>query len=110
MFSCDFCEIFKNIYFANVREGLPLNCNISAGVSFCKGLVFYYKHNRKLFYHEGTSPYIRLKISERVNRVILGWDVIYRDVIWVSLQLTWKTVLKSVTESEFCKSSGPYYK
>ena len=70
MFSCDFCKIFKNIYFADVREGLPLNCKISAGVSFCKGLVFYYKQNRKLFYHEGTSPYIRLKISERVNRVI----------------------------------------
>ena len=70
MLSCEFCETFKNIYFANVCEDLPLKSKISTGVSFRKILGFYYKRNRQLFSYEGTSSYIPLKIPERVSRVI----------------------------------------
>ena len=70
MFSCEFYKIFKNIYFANVFEGLPLKSNVFTGASFRKILSFYYTQNRQLFYYEGTLSYITLKISERVNRVI----------------------------------------
>ena len=64
------CEIFKNIYFANVYEGLHLNSKIFTAVSYHKILGFYYKRNRQLFYYEGTSSYISLKIPELVNRFI----------------------------------------
>ena len=68
--SGEFCEIFKNNYFANVCEALPLKSKIFTRVSFRKILGFCYKRNRKLFYHEGTSSYICLKFPERINRVI----------------------------------------
>ena len=67
---CEFCENFKNIDFENVCEGLPLKNKIFTRVSFRKILGFYYKWNRQLFYYEGTSSYITLKILLRVNRVI----------------------------------------
>ena len=70
MTSCKFCEIFKDIYFANVCEALLLKNNIFTKVSFRKILGFYCKWNRQLFYYEGTSSYIPLQILERVNRVI----------------------------------------
>ena len=57
-------ETFKNIYFANVSEGLPLKSKSFTGVSFRKILSFYYKRNRQLFY------YIPLKIPELINWVI----------------------------------------
>ena len=65
--SCEFCEIFKDIYFANIYEGLPIKNKIFTRVSFRKILGFFYKWNRQLFYHERTSSYIPLKILERVN-------------------------------------------
>ena len=37
---------FKNIYFVNVCEGVPLKSKIFTGVSFRKILAFYYKRNR----------------------------------------------------------------
>ena len=46
VFYYEFCEIFKNIYFTNVCEGLPLKSKIFTGVSFRKMLDFYYKQNR----------------------------------------------------------------
>ena len=49
-------------------EGLPLKNEIFARVSFCKILCFYYKRYGQLFYYEGTSLYIPLKILKRVNR------------------------------------------
>ena len=67
--SSEFCEIFKNIYFANVCEGLPLKSKIFTGVSFRKILGFYYKRNRQLFHYEGTSSFIPLKTRELVNTV-----------------------------------------
>ena len=67
---CEFCEIFKNIYYANVCEGLLLKKKIFTRVSIPKILDFYYKRNRQLFYYEGTSSYIPLKILEHVNRVV----------------------------------------
>ena len=72
MLSCEFCETFKNIYFANLCEGLFLKSKILTGVSFLKILDFYYKRNRRLYFYEGTSSYILLKISERVNRIIFS--------------------------------------
>ena len=60
--SCAFCKIFKKIYFANACEGLPLKSKIFTQVSFRKSLDFYYIPNRQLFYYEGTSSYIPLKI------------------------------------------------
>ena len=65
MLSCNFCEILKNIYFTNVCEGLPPKNKIFTRVSFRKILGFYYKRNRQIFYYEGTSSYIPLKIPER---------------------------------------------
>ena len=62
--SCEFCKIFKDIYFAKVCKGLPLKENIFTRVPFCKILGFYYKRNRELFYYEGTFSYIPLKILE----------------------------------------------
>ena len=49
---------------------MPLKSKIFTGVSFRKILGFYYKRERQLFYYEGTSSYIPLKIPERVNSVI----------------------------------------
>ena len=51
MLSCEFCEIFKDIYFANVCESLPLKNNILSRVSLRKSLDFYYKSNSELFYY-----------------------------------------------------------
>ena len=65
-----FLFIQKNFYFANACEDLPFKSNIFIGVSFRKILGFYYKRNRLLFYYEGTSSYIPLKITEHVNRVL----------------------------------------
>ena len=62
--SCGFCEIFKDIYFANVCKCLPLKENIFTRVPFRKILGFYYKRNRQLFYYEETFSYIPLKILE----------------------------------------------
>ena len=39
------------------------------GVSLCKILGLYYQWNKQLFYYEGTSSYIPLKIPECLNRV-----------------------------------------
>ena len=69
--SCKFCEIVKNIYFANVFVSLPLKSKIFTGVSFRKLLGFYYKRNRQFFYYGGTSLYIPLKIPKSVNKVTL---------------------------------------
>ena len=66
--SCEFWEIFNNIYFVNVCESLlPWN-KFFARVSFHNVIGFYYKRNRQLLYYEGTSSYIPLKTLERVNR------------------------------------------
>ena len=51
--SCKFCKIFRNIYFANLCEGLPPKNRIFTGVSFYKIFGFYYKRSRKLFYYGG---------------------------------------------------------
>ena len=75
--SCEFCEIFKNIYFANLYEGLPLKNKIFARISFCKIWSFYYKRNKQLFHSEGTSLFIPLKILERVNRSY------FSEFLWV---------------------------
>ena len=72
MLSYEFYEIFKNIYFESVCEGLPLKSKIFTGVSFRKILGLYYKQNRQFFYYEGTSSYIPMKIAEHVNRVIFA--------------------------------------
>ena len=50
-----FWNLYKNIYFANVCEGMPLISKIFTWVSFRKILSFYYKRKRQLFYFEGTS-------------------------------------------------------
>ena len=50
-----FWNLYKNIYFTNVCEGMPLKRKIFTGVSFLKILGFYYKWKRHLFYYEGTS-------------------------------------------------------
>ena len=50
-----FWNLYKNIYFANVCEGMPLISKIFTGVSFRKMLGFYYKWKRQLFYYKGTS-------------------------------------------------------
>ena len=49
-----FWNLYKNIYFANVCEGMPLKSKIFTGVSFRKILGFYYKQKRQLFHYEGT--------------------------------------------------------
>ena len=46
MLSDEFFEIFKDIYFANVCEGLPLKNKIFIRVSFRKILGFHHKRNR----------------------------------------------------------------
>ena len=43
VYSFKFCEIFKDIYFVNVYEDLPLKNKIFTRVSFRKILGFYYK-------------------------------------------------------------------
>ena len=53
--SWEFCEIFKDIFFASVCEDLPLNKKIFIRVSFRKMLGFYYKRNKQTFYYEGIS-------------------------------------------------------
>ena len=50
--SYEFCEIFKDIYFANVCEGLPPKSKIFTEISFCKTLGFYYKRKKQVFYYE----------------------------------------------------------
>ena len=50
-----FWNLYKDIYFANVCEGMPLISKIFTGVSFRKMLGFCYKQKRQLFYCEGTS-------------------------------------------------------
>ena len=71
MFLCEFCEIYKNIYFANVCEDLLVKSKIINAVFFRKVLGFYYKQNKEPFYYEETAPYIPLKIPERLSRAIL---------------------------------------
>ena len=73
--SYEFCEIFQNIHFANVCEGLPLKSKIFTGVSFRKILGFYYKRNRQPLYYKGTSSYISLKIPECVINFQSSWVV-----------------------------------
>ena len=62
-------NLYKNIYFANIREVVPLKSKIFTGASFGKILGFYYKRNRQLLYYERTLSYVPLKIPKRVNRV-----------------------------------------
>ena len=50
-----FWNLCKNIYFANVCQGMPLISKIFTGVSFRQMLGFYYKRKRQLFYYGGTS-------------------------------------------------------
>ena len=50
-----FWNLYKNVYFENVCEGMPLISKIFNGVSVRKMLGFYYKQKRKLCYYEGTS-------------------------------------------------------
>ena len=128
MLSCEFCEIFWNIYFANVYEGLPLKNKIFARVSFCKILGFYYKRNTQIFYYEGTWSCNPLKIIERVNMIIFqnSWVIasvytpadknmfkvdskgMFQECYSGDFIISLKIFLKSVTESNFHKSSGLY--
>ena len=85
--SRQFCKIFKDIYFANVCEDLPLKNKIFTRVFFCKILGFYYKWNRQLFYYEGTLSYVPLKILERVNRVIFQNSF---EFFWIPSEYTSK--------------------
>ena len=96
--SCEFFETFKNIYFANVCEGLPVKSKIFTGVSFRKVLSFYYKRNRQLLYYERTSSYILLKISERVNRVIFQNS---SELLLLKIPQQAKTCSKSTTKECF---------
>ena len=93
-----FWNLYKNIYFANVCEGLPLKSKIFTGVSFRKILGFYYKRNRQLFYYKGTSSrYISLKIPERVNKVIF--------------QNSYELFLLKIPQTKTCsKSTKEYFK
>ena len=123
---CEFCKIFKDIYFAKVCEDLPLKNKISTGVYFRKILDFYYKWN---FYYEGTSLYVPLTILERANKIIFQTSFeflvlsiaeqtktcsnsttkeCFRDVIWLFLYLAWKIFLKYMMESKFFKSWSLY--
>ena len=125
-----FWNLYKNIYFANVCEGLPLISKIFTGVSFHKMLDFHYKRKRQLIYYERTSSQT-LKIPEHVNRVISDNSSelllvkvpqqtktcskstkkeCFRTVIRVYLWLAWRIFLKSVAESDFHKSLGVYIK
>ena len=134
MFSCEFQETFKSIYFANVCESLLLKTKIFTGVSLRKVLRFYYNQQRQLFYYEGTSLYIPSKTPERINRVIfqnsseLGafentpanknmLKVDKKDTSTASLmlfgclyKLASKIFLKSVTEPDFRRVSCLYCK
>ena len=109
---------------------MPLKSKTFTEVSFRKILSFYYKQKRQLFSYEGASSYFPLKIPERVHEVISqNYSELllllkkpqqtktcskstkkecFRNVIWVSLWLTWRIFLKSVAESDFRKSSGLY--
>ena len=49
-----FWNLCKNIYFANVCEGMPLISKILTIVSFRKMIHFHYKQKRQLFYYERT--------------------------------------------------------
>ena len=70
VFSCEFYETLKKIYFVKVCDDLFLKSKIFTWVSFRKILGFDYKQNRELFYHERTSPYIPLKNPELAKSVI----------------------------------------
>ena len=70
VFSCEFYETLKKIYFVKVCDDLLLKSKIFTWVSFRKILGFDYKQNRELFYHERTSPYIPLKNPELAKSVI----------------------------------------
>ena len=70
VFSCEFYETLKKIYFVKVCDDLLLKSMIFTWVSFRKILGFDYKQNRELFYHERTSPYIPLKNPELAKSVI----------------------------------------
>ena len=119
-----FWNLYKNIYFANASDGMPLISKIFTGVSFRKMLHFHYKRKRQLFYY-GQTLSKTLRIPERVNRVIsqnscelllvkgpqqtktcskLTKKECFRNVLQVSLWLAWRIFLKS----DFCKSSGLY--
>ena len=89
---------FKNICFVNVCEGLPLKSKIFTGVSFRKILAFYYKRNRQLFYYEGNSPYVPLKIPECVNRVI---SQNFSELLLLKMPQQTKTCSKSTTKECF---------
>ena len=54
VFSCEFYETLKKIYFVKVCDDLFLKSKIFTWVSFRKILGFDYKQNRELFYHERT--------------------------------------------------------
>ena len=54
--------------FANVCKGIPLKDKIFTGVSVRKISGFNYNRKRQIFYYEGTSSYIPLKIPECINR------------------------------------------
>ena len=47
-----FGNLYKNIYFENACEDIPLINKIFTGVSVRKMLHFYYKRKRQLFYYE----------------------------------------------------------
>ena len=95
--SCELYEIFKNIYIVNVCKGLPLRNNIFTRVPFRKMLGFCYKRDRQLFYHEGTSSYILLKILERVNEVIFNSS----ELLFLNIPQQTKTCSKSTTTECF---------
>ena len=103
-----FWNLYINIYFANVCEGMPLIIKIFTGVSFCKMLSFYYKRKRQLFYYEGTSS-STLKIPERVNRVISQNS---SELLLMKVPQQTKTCSKSTKKecfrNVFRKSSGLY--
>ena len=50
-----FWNLYKNIYFANACEGIPVISKILTGVSFRKMPDFHYKRKRQLFYYERIS-------------------------------------------------------
>ena len=46
-------NLYKNIYFANACDGMPLKSKIVTGVFFRKILGFYYKRKGQFFHYEG---------------------------------------------------------
>ena len=50
-----FWNLYKNMYFSNVCEGMPLISKIFTVVSFRKMFDFHSKRKRQLFYYERTS-------------------------------------------------------